>query len=69
MAERNANEQPRQLPAKIERRLAELAHLGDFDQGDVAHCRRTYWGARDDWHRILVDCHARAVERKTPACK
>jgi hypothetical protein len=64
MAERNANEQPRHLPAKIEQRLAALVHLGDFDQGDVAHCRRTYWAARDDWHHILIDCHARAAERQ-----
>ena len=52
------------LPQKIERRLAELVDMGEFDQGDVKHCRATYWSARDDWHTILVDCHTRGVERK-----
>ena len=51
MAERNVKEKPRTLPHKIELRLAELVQLGDFDQDDVTHCRRTYWSARDDWHR------------------
>ena len=58
------NEKLRPLPHKIELRLAELVRLGDFDQDDVAHCRRTYWGARDDWHVILVDCHERALQRQ-----
>lgn len=63
MAERNVKERPRALPHKIELRLADLLRLGDFDQDDIAHCRRTYWSARDDWHQILIDCHARAIER------
>lgn len=64
MAERNVKEKPRALPHKIELRLADLVRLGDFDQDDVAHCRRAYWSARDDWHQILVDCFERASQRQ-----
>lgn len=55
------NEKP--LPPKIEKRLAELVGMGEFDQGDVHHCRTSYWSARDDWHKILVDCHDTALLR------
>ena len=55
------NEKP--LPPKIEKRLAELVGMGEFDQGDVHHCRTSYWSARDDWHKILVDCHDAALQR------
>jgi hypothetical protein len=64
MAERKVKENMRALPHKIEMRLAALVQLGDFDQNDVTHCRRTYWGARHDWHTILVDCYDRAVQRQ-----
>lgn len=63
MAKRNVNEMPAALPGKIERRLAELVQMGEFDQGDVNHCRASYWDARDDWHKILVDCHEEAQRR------
>lgn len=55
------NEKP--LPPKIEKRLADLVGMGEFDQGDVHHCRTSYWSARDDWHKILVDCHDAAQRR------
>lgn len=54
----------RALPHKIEMRMHALVQLGDFDQDDVAHCRRTYWAARDDWHTILIDCYERALQRQ-----
>lgn len=57
------------LPPKIEKRLAELVGMGEFDQGDVHHCRTSYWSARDDWHKILVDCHEAAVARKRAAAR
>ena len=73
MAERNVTEKPQPLPPKIERRLAELVQMGEFDQGDVRHCRTSYWAARDDWHKILIDCHnmalAGAAGRKTESPK
>jgi hypothetical protein len=66
MAERKVtNTQP--LPSKIEQRLDTLVQMGEFDQGDVRHCRASYWGARDDWHKILIDCYAMALERKPRA--
>ncbi|MEX5744673.1 hypothetical protein [Massilia sp. X63] len=55
------NQKP--LPPKIEGRLAELRNMGEFDQGDVSHCRRTYWSAREDWHKILIDCYDMAKQR------
>lgn len=61
MANENVNEKP--LPAKIEKRLAELTEMGEFDQGDERHCRRTYWDAREDWHKILIDCYEMALRR------
>lgn len=64
MGERNVNEKPRALPQKIEQRLADLVQLGEFDQGDVQHCRRSYWGARDDWHQILIACYDSALARQ-----
>jgi hypothetical protein len=63
MAERNVNEKTQPLPQKIEIRLAELVQMGEFDRGDVAHCRTSYWAAREDWHRILIDCYDTALER------
>lgn len=56
---------PKPLPAKIERRLAELLRLGEFDQGEVAWCRRDYWNARDDWHITLINCYEVALARPT----
>ena len=64
MAETNVNDQHQPLPDKIERRLAELMQMGGFGQGDLAHCRRTYWAARDDWHKILIDCYDAALQRQ-----
>jgi hypothetical protein len=61
MAKENVNEKP--LPQKIEARLGELVQMGEFDKGDVAHCRRSYWGARADWHQILIDCYEMALRR------
>lgn len=52
-----------ELPPKIEKRLAELGEMGEFDGADVAHCRTTYWAARADWHKILVDCYDAALGR------
>jgi len=67
MAKTNANDQHQALPQKIEQRLAELLSMGEFDQGDLAHCRRSYWAARADWHKILVDCYDAALARQLPA--
>jgi len=67
MARTNANDQHQALPQKIEQRLAELHSMGEFDQGDLAHCRRSYWAARADWHKILVDCYDAALARQRPA--
>lgn len=53
----------RALPHKIELRLNALVQLTEFDQDDVAHCRRTYWAAHDDWHKILIDCYDMALQR------
>jgi hypothetical protein len=64
MGERKVNENQRALPGKIEQRLADLVGLGEFDQGDVHHCRTSYWAARDDWHKILVDCYDTALARQ-----
>ena len=64
MAKTNVNDQHQPLPQKIEQRLAELVSLGEFDQGDVAHCRCSYWAARADWHKILIDCHDAAMVRQ-----
>lgn len=57
----------RALPHKIELRLADLVQMAEFDQNDVTHCRRTYWSARDDWHKILVDCYDSALQRQQSA--
>lgn len=67
MAGRNVNAAPRALPQKIEQRLADLVQMGEFDQGDVNHCRSSYWAARDDWHTILVDCYDEAQRRAARA--
>jgi len=67
MAKTNMNDKHQLLPAKIEHRLAELISMGEFDQGDVAHCRTSYWSARADWHKILVDCYESAVARQRAA--
>lgn len=55
----------RPVPEKIEARLMELLKMKEFDMGEVKWCRATYWGARDDWHKILIACHAAAVYRQT----
>ena len=67
MAKTKANDQHQTLPQKIEQRLAELHSMGEFDQGDLAHCRRSYWAARADWHKILVDCYDAALARQLAA--
>lgn len=67
MAKTNANDQHQALPQKIEQRLDELLSMGEFDQGDVAHCRCSYWSARADWHKILVDCHDATLARQRAA--
>jgi len=67
MAERNVREKMRALPHKIELRMNDLVQMGEFNQDDVSHCRRTYWGAREDWHKILVDCYNTALERQQRA--
>lgn len=64
MAGRNVNAAPRALPPKIEKRLADLVSMNEFDQRDVRHCRASYWGARDDWHKILIDCYDEAMRRQ-----
>jgi hypothetical protein len=64
MGERKVTEKQQPLPPKIERRLADLVQLEEFDQGDVRHCRCSYWGARDAWHQILIDCYAVALARQ-----
>ena len=69
MDKRNVTEALRPLPQKIEMRLAELLEMGEFDKGEVAWCRAAYWGARDDWHKILVDCHDEALRRHAQAEK
>jgi len=61
MDERNVT---KPLPPKIEKRLAELVQMGEFDRGDVNHCRSSYWSARNDWHTILIDCYDEAARRK-----
>lgn len=61
MGKTNVIDKP--LPAKIEKRLADLVGMGEFGQDDVAHCRRTYWTAREDWHQILIDCYEMAKTR------
>lgn len=58
---RNVN---KALPPKIEKRLSDLVQMGEFDQGDVSHCRASYWAARDDWHTILIDCYDAAKRRQ-----
>jgi hypothetical protein len=63
MGDRKVTGNIRELPQKIEQRLAELVRMGEFDEGDVSHCRRTYWDARDDWHSILIDCYDRAKQQ------
>jgi hypothetical protein len=55
----------RPLPAKIEARLMELLKMKEFDMQEVNWCRTTYWGARDDWHKILIACLAAALARRT----
>jgi len=64
MAKTNVNDQHQPLPEKIERRLAELQAMGEFGQDDISHCRCTYWDARADWHKILVDCYEMALQRQ-----
>lgn len=38
--------------------------MGEFDQGDVDHCRASYWSARADWHKILMDCYDETLRRR-----
>jgi hypothetical protein len=65
MGQRNVSVERRALPEKIEKRLAALVQMGEFDQGDVEHCRHSYWEAREDWHKILIDCYQAARARET----
>ncbi len=65
MAKTNATPAQRPLPAKIEKRLADLLAMEEFDQGEVAWCRAAYWSARDDWHTILIACFNQAQLRAT----
>lgn len=67
MDERKVNDRRRPLPEKIERRLAELLEMGEFDQSEVHWCRRAYWAARDDWHKILMACYDTALQRSGQA--
>lgn len=67
MAKTNVNFQHQPLPEKIERRIAELIEMGEFDQQDVDHCRSTYWAARGVWHEILVACYETALQRQQRA--
>lgn len=66
MGDRNVSVERCALPEKIEKRLDTLVQMGEFDQGDVQHCRHSYWSARDDWHKILIDCYQAACARLTP---
>lgn len=52
----------RKLPGKIEKRLADLVEMEEFDMEEVEHCRRTYWDDREGWHSILINCYERAKE-------
>lgn len=52
------------LPQRIERRLAELVALNEFDQEEVEQCRKTYWDDRDGWHSVLIGCYERAQQRQ-----
>lgn len=54
----------KEIPAKIENRLADLMKLKEFDLKEAEYCRSTYWNDRDGWHTILINCYARAVARK-----
>lgn len=38
--------------------------MNEFDINEVNWCRATYWSARADWHKTLVDCHAAALARR-----
>lgn len=67
MAKTNVTPSTPPLPAKIEKRLADLQQMGEFDQREVEWCRRAYWSARSDWHVILVACFEQAQRRKTVA--
>jgi hypothetical protein len=42
----------------------ELLQMNEFDINEVNWCRATYWSARADWHKTLVDCHAAALARR-----
>lgn len=55
------------LPQRVEERLQELRVMGVFDDADSAYCRRTYWGDRDGWHTILINCYDRAIKAKAAA--
>lgn len=57
----------RELPPKIEKRLADLVAMGEFNLTEVEECRRGYWNARDEWHTILINCYDRAQKRQAAA--
>jgi ADP-ribosylglycohydrolase len=64
MLEKMMKLQTQPLPEKVDRRLEELLEMKEFDAGEVAWCRATYWAARADWHKTLVDCYAAALARQ-----
>lgn len=60
----------RDLPAKIEKRLADLVAMKKFNMQEVEYCRSTYWNRfpdgtaqRHEWHSLLVSCFDRAQAR------
>lgn len=64
-----SNAKLRPLPAKIEKRLADLVGMGEFDSSEVEHCRETYWDDRDGWHQVLIHTYDRAKERIAKGAK
>ncbi|MYZ44195.1 hypothetical protein [Schauerella aestuarii] len=61
----------RALPAKVEKRLAELRQMRELSDAEVEYCRATYWHVfadgseqRHEWHQILINCYERAQERQ-----
>lgn len=51
------------LPERVEKRLADLVEMEEFDMEEVGYCRQTYWEDRDGWHQTLVNCFDRAQQR------
>lgn len=55
------------LPERVEKRLADLVEMQEFDAEEVECCRQTYWDDRDGWHSILIGCYDRAQQRTKAA--